>query len=95
MILTALAPAALLLMQATTATEEAKKGTRNYDNVPEGTFEIDKKKVRCKYERSVNSRIPTKVCYTLEEWEMRKKQQEEEMRGMRNRNSACGSEGPC
>jgi hypothetical protein len=82
---------------ATQETEAAANGeTKEAGHVPEGTFEIDKEKVRCRYETPLGSKIPKKVCHSLAEWEARQKMQEDEMRSGRNRNSSCGSDGgPC
>ena len=82
--------------QATQDAEAAAEGaTYEVGQVPEGTFEIDKEKIRCRYETPLGSKIPKKVCHTLAEWEARQKMQEDEMRSGRNRNSSCGSQGPC
>ena len=100
----ALASLALFLqsaeLAATDATPDATAETKSETSsesghVPEGTFEIDKQKIRCRYETPLGSKIPKKVCHTMAEWEARKKMQEEEMRSGRNRSSACGSTGPC
>ena len=80
---------------STETTETTNEPASESGHVPEGTFEIDKQKIRCRYETPVGSKIPKKVCHTMAEWEARKKMQEDEMRSGRNRNSACGSEGPC
>lgn len=107
MIFSTLAPLALLAQAAEPAAPDANQNAEtetngaaseaanDSGNVPEGTFEIDKQKIRCRYETPLGSKIPKKVCHTVAEWEARQKMQEDEMRSGRNRNSACGSEGPC
>lgn len=49
------------------------------------------KEIRCKAVRAVNSRIPTRVCLSNEEWEEREHQTMEDYRRTRNRNSQCGT----
>ena len=107
MILSALLSLALLAQSAEPAeadanqpaSSEANGATTEASNdqgeVPIGTFEIDKEKIRCRYETPLGSKIPKKVCHSVAEWEARQKMQEDEMRSGRNRNSACGSTGPC
>ncbi len=52
-------------------------------------------KMKCKYQHVVGSRIPQRVCFTVDEWEEMRLKILEEARGMKNRNSHCPSEGPC
>ena len=52
-------------------------------------------KIRCKQVKALNSRIPTRVCMTVQEWEERNRATLEEKRRMRNRNSYCSGSGPC
>lgn len=51
--------------------------------------------VRCKYEKVLGSKIPKKVCMTEFDWQERQRILQEEMLTLSNRNSTCGSAGPC
>ena len=53
------------------------------------------KKMRCKATKVVNSRIPTRICQTNEEWDQQERTMREQKRGVRNRNSQCPTSGPC
>tara|TARA_R110000772_G_scaffold77139_23_gene166297 strand:- start:511 stop:795 length:285 start_codon:yes stop_codon:yes gene_type:complete len=52
-------------------------------------------KTRCKYQQILGSKIPKRVCMTEADWKERERIIEEELRALSNRNSSCGSDGPC
>lgn len=79
--------------QTTAAGEETSEAV-NADAETEGA-EDPGDRMRCKQVRVVNSRIPTRVCLTVDEWEARNRETLEEKRRMRNRNSYCPASGPC
>ena len=81
--------------------ETAKADTAQPEAVPAPAPEAKtaaadtSKKMRCKSVRLVDSRIPTRVCKTNEQWEEQERELREQMRGVRNRSSQCPDSGPC
>ncbi len=49
----------------------------------------ERKKMRCKMTKVVNSRIPTRICATNEAWEEKEREMREQKQGTLNRNSGC------
>jgi len=49
----------------------------------------------CKYAKLVNSRIPQRVCMKQHEWDAMEREQLENKRSNRNRNSSCTDGGRC
>ena len=108
-LLRALAPMALVCTSPLLAQTDPQEGDEasSENSVAEAATDVDRtadkidakddpgSKMKCKYQHVIGSRIPQKVCFTVDEWEEMRLKILEEARGMKNPNSSCPASGPC